>query len=124
MTAEASVRQRKDLIAFEVSEEIIRRSQSILVRGRERLLVGLDQPLVLVDSVKSLADLRAFGRAGLGNRKRGQMHRIIGVGNADCRGDIGQRPDRGTLLLPRVQPRRSPSGGSSGEAEGLDEMHL
>src|SRR3981189_1825988 len=112
--ASAYVRQRQDFIALEVSEEIIRRCERILVRGREGFLVGLDQPFILVDPIKALADLGAFGRAGLGDRARGQMHRIVSVGDADRRGDVGQRLDLGIFFLQRVQHRGRLGAGVAG----------
>src|ERR1043166_3231950 len=64
---ERLVRQRQNLAFLEVGEEIVVRSQRVVVRRRERLVVGLDQAFVLVERVERLAHLRPFGRSGLGD---------------------------------------------------------
>src|ERR1700722_8889223 len=75
-----SVGQRQDLIALEIGEDVIRRTQGILVLGRKRLVVILDQAVIFADSVKGFADGRAVRRARLGDRHRRQMHGVVGIG--------------------------------------------
>src|SRR5436305_8342778 len=59
--SEVLVGQRKDLAFLEVREDVVVRRQRVVVRRRERLIIGLDQTLVLVQRVECVADLRAFG---------------------------------------------------------------
>src|SRR5262249_41858187 len=91
----ASVHERKDLSALEVREQVVARSERVLVLGRKRLLVRLDQPIIGVDAVERHADFGALGAAGLGDGKGGQVHRVVGVGDADGRGHVSQRFDLG-----------------------------
>src|SRR5712671_645651 len=118
------VGQRQDFIPLEIGKDVIRRRQRVLVRGAERLVVGLDQPVIFADLVKAFADLRTLGRAGLGDRQSRQVHGVVGVGNADGGRHIRRRLDLGVFLLQRFQYASRLRAGIAGERESLDEVHL
>src|SRR5258708_6612018 len=65
-----SVYQRQNFISLEVGKDVIRRRQGVLILRRERLVVGLDQPVILAELIEAFPNLRPLGRAGLGDRHR------------------------------------------------------
>src|ERR1700720_2987332 len=57
-------RHRHDVVAVVAHHDVIVLVQRVVVLGRERLRVGLDQAVVAVDRFERLAHLVAVGRAG------------------------------------------------------------
>ena len=90
------VGQRQDFIPLEIGKDVIRRRQRVLVFGRERLVIGLDQAVILADLVKTFPDRRTVGRTGTG---RG--------GGAGCTGDT--KADTGWTVMGKDLPNASSS---------------
>ncbi len=95
-----------------------------MVRFAEGLCVVLDQPLVIVDAEKALAQRRPVDGAGFGDRQGRELHRIVGVGDADRRADIAGTFDIRVLRHQRSQHLFADLVLLPEEAVGLHEMHL
>src|SRR6185437_10747899 len=78
---------RNDLRAVEAYEDVVVGAERVLILFAERLVIRLDQALVLVDLMQRLAHRVALRAARLLDRQCEQMHRVVRVGDADRRDD-------------------------------------
>src|SRR4051794_4025613 len=116
------VRQRENLAVLEVGEDVVVRRQRVVVRGREWLVVGLDQALIFRKRIERLAHLRTLGRACLGDGKRHQIDRVVSVGDSYGGGYVSETLDFRIFFLQRRKHAFGLRRQLSGKAERLDEV--
>ena len=95
-----------------------------MIAGVEGFDVGLDQAFVAVDLVEALAHRLAVGRSGRGDRQRGQVQRIVGIGHPDRRRDVADAFDIRVLGHHRLDDPLAHRPLFAEEAVGLHEMHV
>src|SRR5947209_9954257 len=84
-----------DLFAVVADHDVIVLVESVMVGVGERHRVILDESLVLFDAEETVAHGSSVGRAGLVDRQRRELHRVIRVGYADGRAHIPPALDVG-----------------------------
>src|SRR5579883_3641371 len=118
------VRHRLDLSADEMHHDVVVLAERIVVARREGMIVGLDQTLIAIEIFERLAHLVAICAARLGDRERDEMHRVIGIGDADRRHDIRRTLDIGIFRLELRQYLLADRILLAEEAVGLHEFDL
>src|SRR2546430_846923 len=81
-------RHGDDLALLPRDEHVVLLVQRVVLVGRERMLVGLDEAAVFAEVLERVADLDAVGRPGLLDRQAHQVHGVVGVGGTDRRQDV------------------------------------
>src|SRR5262245_20813882 len=78
-------RHGDDLALLPRDEHVVLLVQRVVLVGRERMVVGLDEAAVFAEVLERVADLDAVGRTRLLDRQAHQVHSVVGVGGTDRR---------------------------------------